>query len=148
MDGTPRSTLRVDRKAFLPVVAPFPFACFAGALVTDLAYWQSPDAMWETFSIWLIFAGIIMAGVATLAALIDFARSERMRRSMAAWLYALGGAVAFGLALVNAFVHSRDGYTAVVPTGLTLSALVVIILLCTSWMSGAAEARTNAGASI
>ena len=51
MDGTPRSTLRVDRKAFLPVVAPFPFACFAGALVTDLAYWQSPDAMWETFSI-------------------------------------------------------------------------------------------------
>ena len=73
MDGTPRSTLRVDRKAFLPVVAPFPFACFAGALVTDLAYWQSPDAMWETFSIWLIFAGIIMAGVATLAALIDFA---------------------------------------------------------------------------
>ena len=148
MDGDPRSTLRVDKKAFLPLVAPFPFACFAGAFVTDLVYWRAPDVMWETFSVWLIFAGMIMAGVATVAALIDFARSERIRTSMAAWLYALGGAVAFGLALINAFVHSRDGYTAVVPTGLTLSALVVIILLCTSWMSGAAEARTNAGASI
>jgi uncharacterized membrane protein len=33
------------------------------------------------------------------------------------------------LALLNVFVHSRDGYTAVVPTGLTLSACVVAILL-------------------
>jgi uncharacterized membrane protein len=37
------------------------------------------------------------------------------------------------LSLLNAFVHSRDGYTAVVPTGLTLSALVVAILLFTAW---------------
>ena len=38
------------------------------------------------------------------------------------------------LALINAFVHSRDGYTAVVPTGLILSVLVVAILLCaTAW---------------
>ena len=33
------------------------------------------------------------------------------------------------LSLVNAFVHSRDGYTAVVPTGLILSATVLLILL-------------------
>jgi uncharacterized membrane protein len=33
------------------------------------------------------------------------------------------------VALLNVFVHSRDGYTAVVPTGLTLSACVVAILL-------------------
>ena len=66
---------------------------------------------------------------------------------MAAWLYALGGAIAFVLALINAFVHSRDGYTAVVPTGLTLSAAVVVILLFTSWIGGAAAPRANAGAS-
>lgn len=104
--------------------------------------------MWETFSIWLIFAGMIMAGVATVASLIDFARSKRMRRSMSAWLYALGGAIALVLALVNGFVHSRDGYTAVVPTGLTLSALVVLILLFTSWMGGALGHRDRAEASI
>jgi uncharacterized membrane protein len=31
--------------------------------------------------------------------------------------------------VTSAFVHSRDGYTAVVPTGLMLSAGVVIVLL-------------------
>jgi uncharacterized membrane protein len=33
------------------------------------------------------------------------------------------------LAVINAFVHSRDGYTAVVPSGLMLSASVVVVLL-------------------
>jgi uncharacterized membrane protein len=36
------------------------------------------------------------------------------------------------LAFVNAFVHSRDGYTAVVPDGLILSILVVVILIFTT----------------
>jgi uncharacterized membrane protein len=38
------------------------------------------------------------------------------------------------LSLINAFVHSRDGYTAVVPTGLMLSGLVVVVLLLTAWV--------------
>jgi uncharacterized membrane protein len=129
------------------MVAPFPLACFAGALVTDLLYWQTDAVMWERFSIWLIFSGMIMAGVATVAAVIDFARSRRIRTSMPAWLYAIGGAIAFVLALINAFVHSRDAYTAVVPEGLALSALVVVILLLTSWMAGALGRRNSEGAS-
>jgi uncharacterized membrane protein len=146
-EDNPRSTGSVDGRALLPIVAPFPFACFAAALVTDLLYWQTPAVMWERFSIWLILAGMIMAGVATVAALIDFARSRRIRTSMTAWLYALGGAIAFVLALINAFVHSRDAYTAVVPDGLMLSALVVVILLFTSWMAGALGHRNGEGAS-
>jgi uncharacterized membrane protein len=146
-EDNPRTTGSVDRRALLPIVAPFPFASFAGALVTDLLYWQTPEVMWERFSIWLIFAGMIMAGVATVAALIDFARSKRIRTSMRAWLYAFGGAIAFVLALINAFVHSRDAYTAVVPDGLMLSALVVAILLFTSWMAGALGSRNSEGAS-
>jgi uncharacterized membrane protein len=34
--------------------------------------------------------------------------------------------------VISAFVHSRDGYTAVVPTGLMLSALVVVVLSLTA----------------
>lgn len=146
-EGNPRSTGGVDGRALLPMVAPFPLACFAGALVTDLLYWQTDAVMWERFSIWLIFSGMIMAGVATVAAVIDFARSRRIRTSMPAWLYAIGGAIAFVLALINAFVHSRDAYTAVVPEGLALSALVVVILLLTSWMAGALGRRNSEGAS-
>ena len=52
---------------------------------------------------------------------------------------AIGYVLAVVLALVNAFVHSRDGYTAVVPTGLMLSGLVVLVLLLTAFL-----ARTSA----
>jgi uncharacterized membrane protein len=50
-------------------------------------------------------------------------------RQKPAWFRALTYLVAILLSLLNVFVHSRDGYTAVVPTGLTLSAIVVAILL-------------------
>src|ERR1700709_1536700 len=49
----------------------FSVAYFASALVTDLVYWQTPDVLWERFSIWLIAAGLIMAGLAAIAYLID-----------------------------------------------------------------------------
>jgi uncharacterized membrane protein len=126
-------------------ISPFPFACFAGALLTDLAYWGAPDAMWETFSVWLITTGLVMAGISVVAALIDLARPRhRHPTAISVWPRVLITAVALGLALINAFVHSRDGYTAVVPTGLILSALVVAILLGAAWM-GRKTIYRNAG---
>jgi uncharacterized membrane protein len=125
--------------------SPFPIACFIGALLTDLAYWGAPDAMWETFSVWLITAGLVMAGISVVAALIDLARPRhRHPTAISIWPRVLITAVALGLALINAFVHSRDGYTAVVPTGLILSALVVMILLGAAWM-GRETVYRNAG---
>jgi uncharacterized membrane protein len=56
-----------------------------------------------------------------------------VRRLKPAWIHAVGNVVALLLCIVNAFVHSRDAYTSVVPTGLILSALVVLILLVTGW---------------
>ena len=108
----------------------FSAAYFAGALVTDIACWQMPDVLWERFSIWLIVAGLVMAGLATIAYAIDLAGGRKIRRP--AWLRATGYALAIVLSLINAFVHSRDGYTAVVPTGLMLSTLVVIVLVLTA----------------
>ena len=71
-----------------------------------------------------------MAGLAVIAYLIDLAGGRRI--DTPAWPRAIGYALAVVLALVNAFVHSRDGYTAVVPTGLMLSGLVVVVLLLTA----------------
>jgi uncharacterized membrane protein len=104
---------------------PFPVAYFAAAFVTDLAYWRTDEVMWERFSVWLIAGGLVMAAFVAVAAVIDLA----FFRQKPAWLRALGYAVAILISLLNVFVHSRDGYTAVVPTGLTLSAIVVAILL-------------------
>src|SRR5260370_42426376 len=49
------------------ILVSFSAAYFTGALVTDFVYWQMPDVMWERFSIWLIAAGLIMAGLSTPA---------------------------------------------------------------------------------
>jgi uncharacterized membrane protein len=121
----------------------FSAAYFVGALVTDLVYLQMPDVLWERFSIWLIAAGLVMAGLATVAYVIDLARGRQIDRP--AWPRAVGYALAVLLSLVNAFVHSRDGYTAVVPTGLTLSALVVVVLLFTAWVAEALSNRQRVG---
>src|SRR2546422_9136281 len=49
----------------------FSAAYFAGALVTDLVYWQMPDVMLERFSIWLITAGLVMAGFVSRSDRVD-----------------------------------------------------------------------------
>jgi uncharacterized membrane protein len=125
------------------ILVSFSAAYFAGALVTDMVYWQMPDVMWERFSIWLVTAGLTMAGLATIAYVIDLAGGRRIDRP--AWLRAIGFAIAVLLALTNAFVHSRDGYTAVVPTGLILSALVVVVLALTALVARALKNRHRLG---
>jgi uncharacterized membrane protein len=121
----------------------FSAAYLAGALVTDLAYWHVPDVLWERFSIWLITAGLIMAGLAVIAYVLDVASGRQIDKP--AWPSVVGYAIAVLLSLTNAFVHSRDGYTAVVPLGLTLSAIVVVVLLLTAWVAMTLANRTRVG---
>lgn len=115
------------------MLLPFPFVCFVGTLATDLAYWQSANVEWETFSVWLLTAGLVMAGFGVVAGWIDFFGHRRARSLAPSWTQLLATASVILLSLVNVFVHSRDGYTAVVPTGVTLSAIVVLILLVNGW---------------
>jgi uncharacterized membrane protein len=100
------------------------------AFVTDILYAQTLSSEWETFSIWLLTGGLILAGLSGLALLLDLA----LRRvTSIAWLRFAGLTVAALLALLNAFIHSRDSYTAVVPQGLELSGLVTVLLLLVGW---------------
>jgi uncharacterized membrane protein len=125
------------------ILVSFSAAYFAGALITDLVYWHMPDVLWERFSIWLIVAGLIMAGLATIAYAIDLAGGRQI--DSPAWPRVAGYALAVLLSLMNAFVHSRDGYTAVVPTGLMLSGLVIVVLVLTSWVGTALANRPHIG---
>jgi uncharacterized membrane protein len=121
----------------------FSAAYFAGALVTDLVYWRMPDVMWERFSIWLIVAGVAFAGLAVIAYAIDLAGGRRIDRPV--WPRVVGYAIAILLAVTNAFVHSRDGYTAVVPTGLMFSGSVIVVLLVTALVCAALTKRHRIG---
>jgi uncharacterized membrane protein len=131
-DANLRLTTRPRGRPIHKMLVSFSAAYFVGALVTDLIYWQIPDVLWERFSIWLITAGLVMAGLAAIAYVIDLAGGRRIDRP--AWPRVVGYTIAVLLSLVNAFVHSRDGYTAVVPTGLMLSGLVIVVLLLTAWV--------------
>jgi uncharacterized membrane protein len=138
-----RSTAKSRGRPMHKILVSFSAAYFAGALITDLVYWQIPDVLWERFSIWLIAAGLIMAGLATIAYAIDLAGGRQIDRPV--WPRVIGYALAVLLSLMNAFIHSRDGYTAVVPTGLMLSGLVIVVLLLTSWAGAALANRPRVG---
>jgi len=142
-DADLRSPAQPRGRPIHKILVSFSAAYFAGALVTDLAYWQMPDVLWERFSIWLITAGLIMAGVATIAYVIDLAGRRQIDRPT--WPRVVGYGLAVLLSLINAFVHSRDGYTAVVPTGLMLSGLVIVVLLLTAWVGVALANRPRVG---
>ena len=108
------------------------------AFATDLVYWRSLLFQWNNFSAWLLTAGLVLAAIAGLALLVDvlWAQVPAM-----AWGRFAGFTAASLLSLLNAYVHSRDAYTAVVPQGLELSALVtaiVIILGTRGWSLRAA----------
>ena len=143
-DASLRSAAKPRGRPIYKTPVWFSAAYFVGALVTDLVYWRMPDVMWERFSIWLIAAGLIMAGLAAIAYVIDLAGGRQIDRPV--WPRVVGYALAALLSLINAFVHSRDGYTAVVPTGLMLSGLVVAVLILTAGVASALANRRRVGA--
>lgn len=142
----PRSTARIAGHPIHPMLVPFPMVCFIGALVTDIVYANTARMQWANFSMWLITAGLVMSAFVALTGAIDFFGERRIRAIRAAWIHAVGNVVALLLSILNAFVHSRDAYTSVVPEGLTLSAIVVLILLVTGWTGGELVYRHRVGA--
>ncbi len=130
---------RTAKPLIHPLLVPFPVVCFFGALATDLAYWASDSVLWETFSVWLLTAGLVMAAVAVIAGLVDLGRGMRLRALQP--LRLLGAVVVIVLSLINVFIHSRDGYTAVIPSGLALSALVAILMIAIGWSGWAMASR-------
>jgi uncharacterized membrane protein len=107
-------------------VIPLGAGLLASAFVTDLLYSQTLSGQWETFSIWLLTAGLILAAVSGLVLLLDLTLRRVDRISWPRFLALTAAAL---MSLLNAFIHSRDGYTAVAPSGLALSAAVTLILI-------------------
>jgi uncharacterized membrane protein len=129
----PRATARIAGHPIHATLAPIPVVCFVGAFLTDIAYWKTAAMQWANMSAWLLTAGLVASVFVVLAGLIDFFGERRIRGLPGAWVHGLGNGLALILAIWNAFVHSRDAYTSVVPTGLILSGMVVLILLVTGW---------------
>jgi uncharacterized membrane protein len=143
--SNPISTARVGMHPIHPMLVPFLIVCFTGALLTDIVYWKTAEMMWADFSAWLLFAGLVMGALAAIPGLVDFLSNRLIRALPTAWLHTGGNIVVMLLALFNTFVHSRDGWTSVVPTGLILSALTVLVMVLTGWLGGSMVHRHRVG---
>ncbi|PSJ56204.1 DUF2231 domain-containing protein [Pseudaminobacter soli (ex Li et al. 2025)] len=101
-------------------------ALLIAALFTDYMYFSNSLIQWSNFSTWLILGGLVLALVAAIFLLIDIfvGRAGKIR-----WLDFALLSVAAILSIFNELVHTRDGWTTVVPTGITLSAIVAVLLV-------------------
>ncbi len=115
-------------------------ALLIAAFATDITYARTLLFQWNNFSIWLLTGGLVLAAFAGLALIVDVA-SHRI--TTINWPRFSAFVVAALLSLLNAFVHSRDSYTAVVPQGLELSALVSAILVILGWRGWSVGARPS-----
>jgi uncharacterized membrane protein len=133
LSPNPRSRASLRGHPIHAMLVPIPIACFVATLFTDIVYWRTATMLWADMSAWLLAIGLIVSLFAVAAGLIDFFGDRRIRELRSAWIHALGNAAALILSIFNAFIHTRDAYTSVVPAGLILSTLVVLILLVTGW---------------
>ena len=100
-------------------------ALLMAALFTDFMYSGNSLMQWANFSAWLITGGLILALIAAIALIIDFALG---RAGPIRWLDFCLLAAAAVLSIANVFIHTRDAWTSVVPSGITISAVVTILM--------------------
>lgn len=143
----PPTTASVAGHPIHTMFAQFPTVCFVLTLFTDLAYYATANILWQNFSSWLLFAGLVFGAVALLAGLVDLVGSSSLRRQGPTWPYAIGFVVSLVLALINSFVHAGDGWTAVVPLGIALSAVTVVVIAVTSWLGRSLVFKYGVGVS-
>lgn len=122
--------IEIARHPILSLLVPMPVICFIGALLTDLSYANSGgNFMWINFSSWLIASGLAFGAVVLVILAIDALRGS------AGWLAFLLIAAAWIVEFLNALIHARDGWTAVVPIGMTLSAIGAALIAVGGWLS-------------
>lgn len=130
----PARPVSIVRHPISAMFMPVPIVCFAGALITDLAYQGSGGTLlWVNFSSWLIAAGLVFGAIAAVVLLIDAIRGAT------GWLAFVLLLAAWIVEFINSLIHARDGWTAVVPAGLILSIVGAVLVLIAGWLNRAAE---------
>lgn len=132
-DYNPQSTAKIFGHPIHVMLVPVPITCFVGTLITDIAYWQTANMQWANMSAWLLAAGLVIGVFVVIAGAVDFLSSRAIRDLRAAWIHVVGNIAVVIIEIFNIFIHSRDAYTSVVPTGLILSLIAVLILAVTGW---------------
>jgi uncharacterized membrane protein len=125
--------VRTTSPPLYATLVPVSVAYFAGALLSDIAYARTANMMWADFSAWMLAAGLAFSALATVCAIVDYFVHRQTRPTAASWIHIVGSLIVVGLAVLDNFIHSRDAWTSVVPSGLILSAFLLAASLITAW---------------
>lgn len=106
---------------------------FLGALLSDVAYARTFEIQWNNFASWLIAGGLVLAGLALLAAVIEAIATRRRGRGRG-WLYVALLVVLWGVGFLNALMHARDAWAGM-PDGLVMSAIVFALACIATWLA-------------
>ena len=123
------------------ILLAFPIAFFTGALAADITYLRTAEIQWSNFSAWMITGALVFGGAVVLWSLFAVALPRRTGRARAA-AYLLLVAIMWLAGLINAFQHSKDGWSAVGATGLTLSIVSTAAALLAAWIGFSAVRRS------
>ncbi|MBS9719385.1 DUF2231 domain-containing protein [Tianweitania sp. BSSL-BM11] len=146
MDTThPTAVALAVERPFYTAFSQFPAVCFTLTLLTDIAYYLSANLLWQNFSSWLLFAGLVFGGFALVVAIIEFLARSGLALLRPTWPVIVGYLVVLLLALLNSFIHAGDGWTAVVPYGLATSAVTFVVMLVVAGMNRSMKTRRLVG---
>ena len=133
----PRITAKIAGRPLHPLLRPFAVGYFLAVAACDLAYSQaglfaqSGAPEFASITEWLLGAGLVMAGLAAIVALIDLLGERAFRDLPDARMFAAGGALVVALEVYNLHIRASAGAEAITPTGLILSVSAIAVLLAT-----------------
>ena len=111
---------------------------FLGAMLSDLAYYQSHQIQWSNFASWLNAGAMVLCGVALVFALVNLLRARQKGGQPLTYFVVL--LATFVLGLFTAFQHAKDAW-AIMPAALVMSIIVFILSLAAAWIG--LSARTG-----
>ncbi len=117
--------------------ASFPVASFSLTVITDIAYWQTSNLLWLHFSEWLLLAGLVFGTLAGVVAVICRVAGV----AGLTWLSFLGWILVLALAILNSLIHTADGWTAVIPWGMTTSIATLIVMVVVGFLGRRGQAN-------
>ena len=113
-------------------------ALLIAAFASDIMYTRTWLMQWANASEWLIAVGLLFALVAAIVLAVELVIGTARPVS---WLDFILLAAAAVLSIVNAFVHSRDAWTTVVPEGIWLSGISALLLVIVGLRGWSVTAR-------
>ncbi len=133
----PHITAKIAGRPLHPLLRPFAIGYFLAACGCDIVYSQASvfarndAAQFASITEWLLAAGLVMAALTAVIALIDFMGERRFRILPDNRIFAAGGALVVLLEIANLVLRHTEGAAAITPTGLILSLAAIAVLLAT-----------------